>query len=134
MFAKETTRQVKAIGSSEVSSLVPEGPIDFDQLTRTTHGHVETAQELLRVFNLQADLLLARMSSEEPRTAAARAHVLADSARSVGAWKVAECAADFECAARGNGPISLNPAMRSLAAAVIEAQHAIDSFLVGPAS
>jgi hypothetical protein len=134
MVANEMTRCVKALGSSKVPSLVPEGPINFDQLARTSRGHVETAQELLRVFHLQADVLLARMTSEEPKTAAARAHVLADSARCVGAWRVAERAVDFERVARGNGPISLNPAMRCLAAAVVEAQEAIGSFLAEPAS
>jgi hypothetical protein len=127
MLAKET--QVKAVQFTEAPSLVPDRPIDFDQLGRMSHGHAKTMQELLRVFNLQADLLLARMTSEEPKIAAARAQVLASSARAVGAWKVAECAAAFEREARGNGPISLNPALRRLAAAVIEAQQATNGFI-----
>ena len=126
MSAKET--QVKALQFTEAPSLVPDRPIDFDQLSRMSHGQAETMRELLRVFNVQADLLLTRMASEDPKTAAARAQVLASSASCVGAWRVAECAAAFEREARGNGPISLNPALRRLAAAVIEAQQATNGF------
>jgi hypothetical protein len=36
---------------------------------RVSHGQADTMQELLRVFNLQADLLLARMTSGDPKTA-----------------------------------------------------------------
>jgi hypothetical protein len=95
-------------------SLAPELSIDFNQLARMSRGHVETMEDLLQAFNLQADFLLTRMTSEDPKTAAARAQVLASSARSVGAWKVAECAAAFECEVHGNGPISLYPALRRL--------------------
>lgn len=125
-----------AIGSSaqriknnEAPSLVPDRPIDFDRLTRLSGGDQKTMREVLQVFNLQADLLLARMASEEPRAAAARGHTLAVCAHSVGAWKVEACATRFEQIALESGPIALNPIMRRLAAIVTEAQGAIGSFL-----
>jgi HPt (histidine-containing phosphotransfer) domain-containing protein len=128
MSAGDIIYQTRTIDVGQGPSLVPEQPIDFDQLARTSGGQSALMRELLRTFSMQADLLLARIRSEAPSAAAARAHVLASSARAVGARKVADCAAEFEDAAHGSRPISLNPAMRHLSAAVIEAQEAISSY------
>jgi len=57
---------------------------------------------------------------------------LAVSARSVGAWKVAEAAAAFENAATSLEPVILGPVMRQLSARVWEAHIAIDRLLISP--
>jgi len=110
-------------------SLIPDHPIDFDQLGAIGQGDSRTMRKHLEVFDLQTEVLTARMTSEAPRDAAARAHTLAVTARSVGAWKVAECATEFERIALGAPPIVLGPAMYRLSVAVTDVHFAIESFL-----
>ena len=113
------------------ASLVPDHPIDHDQLSAVGQGDRKTMQELLRLFDLQTDLLMTRMSTEAPRDAAAFAHTLAINAHAVGAWKVAECAREFERLANGRQPIVLTSAMNRLSLAVVDVHAAIESFLHG---
>lgn len=129
MATDEITGNATLVGTTNAPSLVPDQPIDLDHLAGVSKGDPGTMREMLKLFNLQADVLVARMSSEVPRTAAARAHTLAACARSIGAWRVAENATTFEQAALASGPIVLNPAMRGLSQAVTEVQVAIGSFL-----
>ena len=111
-------------------ALVPEcAIIDYDQLARMTGGNTGTMRDVLRLFDLQADLLLSRIMSEAPKAAAARAHTLADSARSVGAVRVAEAASELETGALKPGPVMLSAVVGQLAAAIIEAQAEIDRFM-----
>jgi HPt (histidine-containing phosphotransfer) domain-containing protein len=108
-------------------SLVPDrSAIDFEHLARMTGGDDGTMLEILRIFDLQADLLLARITSEAPRAVAARSHTLADSARSVGAWRVLEAAIELERVALAPGPVALNSSISRLSAALSEAQVKID--------
>jgi len=132
MPADQTIDHEKVIKAAEAPSLVPDRPIDIEHLARMCGGDQATMQKMLSVFDVQADLLLARMSGEGPKAAAARAHSLAVSARGVGAWKLAECAEDFEKHVLQPGTITLNPAMRRLSAAVSEVHTAIGSLLSQP--
>jgi HPt (histidine-containing phosphotransfer) domain-containing protein len=135
MLTDQASRQKQqrkmVVEAVEAPSLVPDRAIDIAHLARMACDEQATMWEMLRVFDLQADVLVARMTSEEPKVAAARAHTLAVSARSIGAWKVAESATAFENAARGSGPVVLSPAMNHLSETVTEAQVEIGSLLVG---
>jgi hypothetical protein len=128
MLADEiaTTRTIK---SAAAPSIVPDRPIDLDQLARSAQDDDETMRDMLSLFGLQAELLLARMTSEAPKIAAAHAHILAVSARLVGAWKVAERATEFERSALCPGPVVLGPAMNCLSAAVADAHVEVDTLL-----
>ena len=132
MLATEIDAGAQIVGRSEAPSLAPDYPLDLAQFAKMSDGKRETMHEILRVFSQQADVLMARMAVEAPKAVAARAHTFADSARSIGAWKVADCATAVERAARNSGAISLNPALRSLAAAVVETQQAIGGLLADP--
>ncbi len=103
--------------------------IDFDHLVQVTGGDRKTMQELLRLFDLNIDMLLALIASEEPRIAAARAHTLAASARAIGAWNVADAATMFERLALRPGPLTLSAVMNQLSRAATEAQIEIKSLL-----
>jgi HPt (histidine-containing phosphotransfer) domain-containing protein len=99
--------------------------IDFDHLGRMTLGDSKLERDVLQLFDLQAGMLLERMTSEAPRVVAALAHTLVGSARGVGAWKVAEAAEMVERLADSRGPTTLTAAMNRLSSAVAEAQSAI---------
>lgn len=129
MLVDQAIGRTDAIDITGVVSIVPDRPIDLDQLSRASHNDSEIMRQILTVFDLQADVLLTRMASEGPKTAAARAHALAVSARALGAWKVAECAGAFEQVALEPGPVMLSSAMNWLSAAVTEAQAEIASIL-----
>jgi HPt (histidine-containing phosphotransfer) domain-containing protein len=119
----------RVIDTSEAPSVFPDRAFDLDQLVRIARGDSGEMSRMLKLFAQQVDILLARMTSEEPRTAAARAHTLAVSARAIGAWKVAEAAAEFERAGSGQGPLMLGPVMNRLSAVVTEAQVEINSLV-----
>lgn len=118
-----------SVDVNSAPSLIPDQPIDFQQLAALGQGDSKTIRKLLEVFDLQTEVLSARMTSEAPREAAARAHTLAVTAKSVGAWKVAECAAEFERVALGPQPIVLGPSMYRLSIAITDTHLAIESFL-----
>jgi HPt (histidine-containing phosphotransfer) domain-containing protein len=93
--------------------------IDRAHLARMTHGERDLEREVLQLFAAQIDTLVGRMRTAAPASAAALAHTLAGSARSIGAWKVAAAAAVVEAAAAsGDMPLSLG----RLGAAAREAQ------------
>jgi hypothetical protein len=112
-------------------SLVPDQSIDFERLALIGQGDDKVIRQLLEAFDLQVEVLTARMASEAPNRAAARAHTLALSARTIGAWKVANCAADFERIALGPQPIILGPATSRLVVAIADTHGTISSFLSG---
>jgi hypothetical protein len=107
--------------------LPPEQTIDVAHLARMTCGEKSLEAEVLRLFDRQAGMLLARMSS--PRVAGAFAHTLAGSARGIGAWKVATAAEGLELAARDCDPARFARAHRRLASTIAEAQAAIRALL-----
>jgi hypothetical protein len=111
------------------SAPIPDQLIDFEQLAAISQGDSKTMRQLLEVFDLQTHVLSTRMASESPKEAAARAHTLAVTAKSVGAWKVAESVEEFERVALGPEPVVLGPPMYRLSVAIAELHQAISSIL-----
>src|SRR5258708_5275402 len=85
-----------------------EAVIDFEHLARMTLGEPALEAEVLRLFDQQAEILLARMRYAPPKAVAAFAHTLKGSARGIGPWRVAAAAATAEMNAAlsytGGGP------------------------------
>jgi HPt (histidine-containing phosphotransfer) domain-containing protein len=124
--ADRAADQSANVGHAVAPPLAPSTPaLDLAHLSRMTLGESALEREVLALFDRQADMLLARMASEEPRMVAALAHTLAGSASGIGAWKVAEAAAAVERAAAEPGAIVLTDAMEQLVAAVAEVHAAI---------
>jgi HPt (histidine-containing phosphotransfer) domain-containing protein len=117
------------LGAVAAPPLAPDDPIDFEKLASLAQGNSKVMCQLLETFATQTDVLTARMASEAPKQAGAHAHTLASSARSVGAWKVAESATEFERVALGPPPIVLGPAMSRLATAITDTHNAIGRVL-----
>jgi Hpt domain len=104
-------------------------PIDRTHLFRMTLGDHALECEVLRLFNQQADLLLARMGQMDPAGIAALAHTLQGSARGIGAWGVARAAEVVEAAAASAKVAELPSAMTALSAVTGEARRAIADLL-----
>ncbi len=100
--------------------------IDRGHLASMTLGDRALEREVLRLFDRQADLLLARMRSGAPPAIATLAHTLRGSASGIGAENVARAAAAVEQAA---GESERNAAMEGLVRAIEEAQAAIAELL-----
>lgn len=110
--------------------LAPVTPaIDFDHLARMTLGEHDLERDVLQLFDLQAAMLLARMTDGTPQAVAVLAHTLNGSARGIGAWKVSEAAEALERAATGPEPAVSGDAIGRLAVAVAEARAAIADVL-----
>jgi hypothetical protein len=99
----------------------------MEHLAKMTLGDRGLELEVLRLFDLQAELLLARMRHVGPEGVATLAHTLLGSARGIGAWPVAAAAEATESAATQKS--ALEPAMAWLAASVGEARRAIAGLL-----
>jgi HPt (histidine-containing phosphotransfer) domain-containing protein len=120
----------QGVGRTDTPPLAPGEPaLDLAHLARMTLGESSLEREVLTLFERQADMLLARMASQEPRVVAALAHTLAGSASGIGAWKVAAAAAAVERAASEPGAVALAGLMDDLAAAVAEVHAAIGELL-----
>jgi HPt (histidine-containing phosphotransfer) domain-containing protein len=109
-----------------------EPTIDVARLSRLTLGDRALERDLLRLFDCQVALLCARLTDmgEQGYTAAvaATAHTLKDSAREVGAIRVAQAADRVERAA-STGEERLQPAIAALGAAATEIRAAIADLL-----
>ncbi|WP_420134395.1 Hpt domain-containing protein [Rhodopseudomonas sp.] len=106
--------------------LVPDFAIDEAHLARMTLGDRALEREVLTMFSAQAASLVALLSSW-PADAAALAHTLKGSARAIGAFAVADAAADLEDALRRGSDAAELLAM--LDAAVDHARVAIGDLL-----
>jgi HPt (histidine-containing phosphotransfer) domain-containing protein len=103
-----------------------DGPIDIEHLGRMTLGDAVLEHEVLAMFSAQAVGLIAILASL-PANSTALAHTLKGSARAIGAFRVAEAAADVETAIRnGEDPAR---ALAELDDAVAQARSAIDAIL-----
>jgi HPt (histidine-containing phosphotransfer) domain-containing protein len=113
----------------EVASpaLVPEQVVDRAHLFRMTLGDRSLEGEVLRLFERQADMLIARMAKAEPANIKALAHTLDGSARGIGAWRVSQSAQDVERAVAENSDVS--GAISALKASVDEALVIISDLL-----
>jgi HPt (histidine-containing phosphotransfer) domain-containing protein len=102
-------------------------PIDDIHLFRMTLGDHHLEHEVLRLFDRQIELLLARMENAEADAVATLAHTLKGSARGVGAWDVARSAEAVEAAvAQGAG---VPEACARLAVATAAVREAIAEIL-----
>jgi HPt (histidine-containing phosphotransfer) domain-containing protein len=106
-----------------------EPAIDAAHLKRMTLGERSLEIEVLRLFERQANVLLARMNDAPPEAIMVFAHTLKGSARGIGAWAVAAAAEAVESATGGAGPESLADALARLAGSIGEAQAAIAGHL-----
>ena len=115
--------------------LAPEAQvIDRTHLFRMTLGDHDLECEVLRLFDQQAGLLLARMVEADAAGIAALAHTLKGSAGGVGAFGVARAAEAVEAAAKTKtsdktGAGELPPAMSVLSSAIVDAHAAIAEIL-----
>jgi HPt (histidine-containing phosphotransfer) domain-containing protein len=106
-----------------------DGPIDLQHLARMTMGDAKIEREVLGMFAGQAAGLVATLAAL-PAEAVALAHTLNGSARAIGAFRVAECAAALELAIkRGENP---GKSLIELKAAVADARTAIEAMLQQP--
>jgi HPt (histidine-containing phosphotransfer) domain-containing protein len=102
--------------------------IDLDHLRRMTFGDSQLEQELLQLFDRQAEILIARMRAGDSAVVAALAHTLKGSARGIGAGLVAQAADAAERAAAAT-PAELSAALDRLAQAVAQARAQIAALL-----
>ena len=103
-----------------------DGPIDIVHLRRMTLGDAALEREVLTMFSAQASRLAGALAALPP-DAPALVHTLKGSARAIGAFGVADAAAELETLIKSGG----NPAgaLRELDEAIVEAREAIDAFL-----
>ena len=92
----------------EVASpaLVPEQVVDREHLGRMTLGDRSLENEVLRLFERQADMLIGRMDQATPANIKTLAHTLDGSARGIGAWRVSQAAQEVERMVAENGDVS----------------------------
>ena len=106
----------------DTTPLSGDRPIDDIHLFRMTLGDHHLEHEVLRLFDRQIELLLARMENAEECAVATLAHTLKGSARGVGAWDVARSAEAVEAAvAQGVGVAEACARLAAAADAVREA-------------
>ncbi len=112
----------------ELPSIVgDEPPIDVGHLARTSLGERHLELQVLELFDRQAEMLLSCMQEVVPAEVASAAHMLAGSAREIGARRVAEAAEALERAVVENRELA--SALRTLDCAVVEARLAICAML-----
>jgi HPt (histidine-containing phosphotransfer) domain-containing protein len=109
--------------------LVREAPIDVEHLARMTLGDGALRREVLAMFLKQTDELLVALAAR-PGEGAAVAHTLKGSARAIGAFRVAACAAALEGVIRQGGDPSQD--LAALEAAVAAASCSIEAILAQP--
>jgi HPt (histidine-containing phosphotransfer) domain-containing protein len=107
--------------------LVPDdGPIDLVHLRRMTLGDAGLEREVLTMFSAQASRLAGALAAM-PADAPALAHTLKGSARAIGAFAVADAAAELEALIRTSGDPA--EALSELDDAVTQARAAIEAIL-----
>lgn len=103
-----------------------DGPIDIDHLQRMTLGDARLEREVLAMFSAQAASLIGALATLPP-DASALVHTLKGSARAIGAFAVADAAADLEAALQ-NG-FDSSEALAELDETVVQARAAVDAIL-----
>jgi HPt (histidine-containing phosphotransfer) domain-containing protein len=105
------------------------GPLDRDHLTRMALGDRALEREVLQLFEVQASRLVDALATVPP-DALALAHTLKGSARAIGAFEVADRAAELEAALKkGEAP---GRALTELRDAVAHARAEIAAILKDP--
>jgi len=121
---------LRSIDSKDAPTIAPDDrAIDLVHLSRTSMGDPSLEREVLRLFDRQSVLLIARMRSAAPAGMATLAHTLKGSARGIGAWRVARAAEALELAGSA-GSDAVADALDQLAAASDEARAVIAEILL----
>lgn len=103
-----------------------DAPVDLAHLTRHTLGNRDLEREVLRLFAVQARMLVARMQEAGDEAALRRLlHTLLGSAKGIGAWGVAGAAERQQAALDEGAPADLPV----LAGTVEEAEAFIEALL-----
>jgi HPt (histidine-containing phosphotransfer) domain-containing protein len=105
------------------------GPLDLGHLARMSCGDEALEREVLELFLKQTGGIIAALA-DHPAEAASLAHTIKGSARSIGAFAVADSAAALEDAARRGGDAT-SP-LAALREAVTAARGAIEARLGRP--
>ena len=105
-----------------------DGPIDSGHLGRMTLGDTELEREVLAMFAAQTAGLMDRLQPV-PCDGMMLAHTLKGSARAIGAFAVADAAADLETLIRAGD--NTDEAVSELDDAVAQARYAIEDVLRG---
>jgi len=113
--------QTELIFGDSTAAAETDGPIDRVHLRQMTFGDGVLEREVLRLFDRQAATMLERLPNAEPQALPALAHALKGSARGIGAWLVAQRAAEVEGGGRA--------ALAGLMEAVAEARASIEKIL-----
>jgi HPt (histidine-containing phosphotransfer) domain-containing protein len=103
-----------------------DGPIDLAHLRRMTLGDAALEREVLIMFSAQASRLAGALAAK-PADAGALAHTLKGSARAIGAFAVADAAADLETSIKTGSDTGKR--MSELNDAVMQARVAIEVML-----
>ena len=103
-----------------------DGPIDIEHLQRMTLGDASLEREVLAMFSAQAVRLIGALATL-PADTGALAHTLKGSARAIGAFAVADAAADLEAAIEGGEDLS--QLLATLNEATAQARTAVDAIL-----
>lgn len=97
-------------------------PLDLTQLTRQTMGDRALEREVLALFVKQALTVRDRLADADPAERRYMAHSLKGSARSVGAYAMADCLAEIEANPQASAAIKRLPvlidALRDFVAAI----------------
>ena len=105
-------------------------PINLAHLDRMTHGDRALAREVLRLFDFQAERLLAALAlADNAKARVEAAHTLKGAARGVGAFAVARIAEDVEACAKDE--VAFVSSLARLRARVVEARLAIPDLFGG---
>jgi HPt (histidine-containing phosphotransfer) domain-containing protein len=102
--------------------------LDQAHLKRMTFGDLNLERELLKLFDRQSEILLARMRVSDPPAVATLAHTLKGSAAGIGAVSVAQAAEVVELTA-GRAAGKLADALAQLDQAVGETRAIIAELL-----
>ena len=95
----------------------PSAALDLAHLGQQTGGDPRLQRELLDLFVVQSAHLVARLeglAKADPATARELAHRVNGSARAIGAFELAETAAELERSLAGNGAARLEPMAAAL--------------------
>lgn len=107
--------------------LVPdESPLDLQHLSRMTCGDRSLERDVLAMFAVQAKDAADRLGVM-PSDAEALAHTLRGSARSVGAFRLADALEAYEIDLRAG--VDMDFALNAVVAEVVRARDAIDLIL-----
>jgi len=119
-----------AQASGQFFGPAPGRPVDLVHLARYTLGNTSHEHEVLALFHTQSDIYLKRLeTADHERAWQDAAHTIRDSARHIGAWRVAKSAENAE-ALCGNALAAFrNAALVALQRDVGEANGYIDSLL-----